>query len=159
MIDSLKIEATLKQSHPAIEGGQLAAIQFLVKGEHKLVILLELTEDILCHLNFYELVLDICQSMVQYETFVDAILLLRTHTIPKNSNGEINYQACLTKFFSNTLDVIKDWTINPCFKSSFRHLIEDIELIEKRIRASKTFYSIETYSDNGVTFQEQPLLK
>jgi acyl-CoA synthetase (AMP-forming)/AMP-acid ligase II/acyl carrier protein len=132
------IELTVQQSNPALRSGHGAAFSVDVDQQERLVIAQEVERKYLRNLNANEVVTAICQAVAQqHEIPVYAILLLKTGSIPKTSSGKIQRHACRTSFLNNSLEVVSDWTTNPRMKTGFRHLQEEVELLEQQLHTQK----------------------
>lgn len=132
------IEHTVEHSHPALRLGHGAAFSIDLDGQEYLVITQEIERSYLRNLNPNEIITTICQTVAQqHEIQVDAILLLKTGSIPKTSSGKIQRHACRAGFLNNSLNVVSDWTTNIRTKMKLLDLQQEVELIEKRLHTHK----------------------
>ncbi|HBL10490.1 MAG TPA: AMP-dependent synthetase, partial [Cyanobacteria bacterium UBA11162] len=104
------IELTVEQSHPALRPGCGAAFSVEVDDSERLVIVQEVERSYLRKLEVDNVVEAIRRAISQhYELQVDAIVLLKTGSIPKTSSGKIQRHACKTGFLDNTLMLVGIW--------------------------------------------------
>ncbi|HAX84786.1 MAG TPA: AMP-dependent synthetase, partial [Cyanobacteria bacterium UBA11370] len=104
------IELTVEQSHPALRPGCGAAFTVEVDDSERLVIVQEVERSYLRKLEVDNVVEAIRRAISQhYELQVDAIVLLKTGSIPKTSSGKIQRHACKTGFLDNTLMLVGIW--------------------------------------------------
>ena len=98
------IELTVEQSHKALRSGCGAVVEILVDDEQQIVVIQEVERSCLRRLNVVEVANAIRQAVSQeHELQVDAIVLLKTGSIPKTSSGKIQRHACRTGFEIGTL--------------------------------------------------------
>jgi acyl-CoA synthetase (AMP-forming)/AMP-acid ligase II/acyl carrier protein len=129
------IELTAQESHPALRAGCGAAFSVDVDREERLVIAFEVERQYLRKLDADAVVKNIRQAVAeQHDLEVYAILLIKTNSIPKTSSGKIQRYACRTGFLNNSLEVVSDWTNNPRMKAEYRHLIEEVEVLERHLQ-------------------------
>lgn len=101
------IEMTVAQSHIALQSDAGAAFSVDVNGEERLVVAQEVKRAYIRKLNVDEVVTAIRQAVAeQHEIQVYAILLLKTHRIPKTTSGKIQRHACRAGFLAGSLNVI-----------------------------------------------------
>jgi acyl carrier protein len=80
----------------------------------------------------------ICRVVAQeHDIGVDAVLLLKTASIPKTSSGKIQRSACRAGFLTGSLDVVADWSVNPEHKRQFQRLESDVESLSQQMKAAK----------------------
>lgn len=104
------IELTVEQSHPAINGGSVAAFSLEINDEEKLIIVSELKRQYLRHLDPDEIINAIRQKVSQnHELPVYSIALLRTASLPKTSSGKIKRRACKQDFIDHKLAEVYRW--------------------------------------------------
>ncbi len=104
------IELTVAQSHPALRVGCGAA--FLVKNDEgeQLVITQEVERSYLRKLNLQEIVSSIRQAVLsKHNVQINAILLLKTASIPKTYSGRIQRHACKEGFLNDGLKTVGVW--------------------------------------------------
>lgn len=104
------IEITVEKSHPAMNAASGAAFSVEKEGEERLIIAQEVQRTYLRNLEVNEVVDAIRQAVFeQYELGVDAILLLKTGSIPKTSSGKIQRKACREQFLAGNLNIVGEW--------------------------------------------------
>jgi pyochelin synthetase len=104
------IELTVESSHPALNVGSGAAFSVDREGEAQLVIVQEVQRTYLRHLDVNEVVNAIRQAVFeQHELGVNAVLLLKTATIPKTSSGKIQRRACKELFLAGHMNSVGEW--------------------------------------------------
>lgn len=107
------LELTVDRSHPAVRDGWGAAFAVEIEGKETLVITQEIKRSYLRKLDTSEVVTAIRKRVLQeHELQPDAILLLKTGSIPKTSSGKIQRHACKAKFLENNLSVVGEWSLN-----------------------------------------------
>jgi thioester reductase-like protein len=70
-----------------------------------------------------------------HELQVYAVVLLKPMSLPKTSSGKTQRHVCRTGFLDGTLNIVADWTENPCSKAEFLHLNADIEVLRQQIQS------------------------
>ncbi len=114
------IELTVQKSHPALRPNCGAAFTVEVKGKERLVIVQEVERSYLRKLDVNEVVGNILQEVTaEHALPIYATVLVKTGSIPKTSSGKIQRHACRAKFLNGSLNVVKDWSENPQYKSGF----------------------------------------
>jgi acyl-CoA synthetase (AMP-forming)/AMP-acid ligase II len=104
------IEHTVETSHPALRANCGAAFSIDVEGEERLMIATEVERTYLRRLEIDEVVGAIRKAVAeQHLADIEAILFLKTGSIPKTSSGKIQRRACRTKFLEGSLDIIAQW--------------------------------------------------
>ncbi|MDJ0592499.1 MAG: fatty acyl-AMP ligase [Pleurocapsa sp. MO_226.B13] len=132
------IEQTVEESHPALRPGCSAAFTVEVKGSERLVIVQEVERSYLRKLNINQIVDCFCQAVAAEQGLqVYAAVLVKPGSIPKTSSGKIQRHACRAKFLSGELNLIKDWSENPQYKSEFVQLQAEIDLVLQKLATSK----------------------
>jgi acyl-CoA synthetase (AMP-forming)/AMP-acid ligase II/acyl carrier protein len=132
------IELTVQQSHPALRPECGAAFSVELNGTGKLVIVQEVERSYLRKLNANEVIETICRVVAQeHDIEVDAVLLLKTASIPKTSSGKIQRSACRSGFLTGSLDVVADWSVNPEHKTQFQHLESEVESLLQQVKIGK----------------------
>ncbi|MDF5726723.1 MAG: fatty acyl-AMP ligase [Rhizonema sp. PD38] len=107
------IELTVQKSHPALRYSCSAAFSVEEDGVERLVIVQEVERSYLRSLDVMEVTKAIRQAVSeQHQLKIDAVLLLKTATIPKTSSGKIQRHACRAGFLDGSLNVVGDWTAN-----------------------------------------------
>jgi acyl-CoA synthetase (AMP-forming)/AMP-acid ligase II len=122
------IEVTVEQSHAALRPHCCAAIAVEMNGEERLVVVQEVerrwdarqssvgddahpeSNRASRRLDVDTLVGNICQAVAEkHDVQVSAVILIRSGSLPKTSNGKIRRHACRTHFLNQTLDVVGQW--------------------------------------------------
>ena len=104
------IELTVEHSHPALRPACGAAFSVEVEGSERLVVVQEVERSYLRKLDVDEVVGAIRKAVSQeHELQVDAVLLIKTGSIPKTSSGKIQRHACRVGFLENNLTVVGNW--------------------------------------------------
>lgn len=104
------IELTVSNSYPAFKANSAAAFTIEVEGEEKLVIVSEVERSYLRKIDIDKLSKIACKSVLEHHNLsVDALLLLKTSSIPRTSSGKIRRQVCRQKFIDKSLDVVGLW--------------------------------------------------
>ncbi len=104
------LELTVEQCHPALHPGNGAAFSVERAGAERLVIAYEVKRTYLKTLNINEVVNAIRETVFEHDTlWVDAVLLLKTASIPKTSSGKIKRRACREQFLAGTLKIVGEW--------------------------------------------------
>ncbi|NET50977.1 MAG: AMP-dependent synthetase, partial [Merismopedia sp. SIO2A8] len=132
------IEMTVENSHPALRAGFGAAFAVEIKGEEQLVVAYEVERSYLRKLNVAEVVGAIRQAVSeQQEIQVNAVVLLKTASIPKTSSGKIQRHACRSGFLAGNLEIIADWTENPANKAAFISLEAELNSLTQQLQMLK----------------------
>ncbi|WP_233153855.1 type I polyketide synthase [Scytonema sp. HK-05] len=132
------IELTVEQSHPALRSNAGAAFSVDIAGEEKLVVAQEVERSYLRKLNANEVIGSIRRAIAQqHDLEVYAVLLLKTVSLPKTSSGKVQRSACRAKFLAGTLDIVADWSPNPKYKTNFRDLETEVELLLQQLQTGK----------------------
>jgi amino acid adenylation domain-containing protein len=99
------LEATAARSHPLLRAECGAAFCVEVDGEEHLIIANEV-ERRTKQQQTDEIIAAIREAVAaEHEIEVDAVLLLKTASIPKTTSGKIRRHACRTGFVAGTLDL------------------------------------------------------
>ncbi|MFN9569723.1 MAG: alpha/beta fold hydrolase [Cyanobacteriota bacterium] len=107
------IEATVASADKALRTGFGGAFSVEEGGEERLVVVQEVERSALRRLNAEALTEAIRAAVVEAHQLVpEAILLLKTGTIPKTSSGKIQRFACRKGYLEANLDVVGEWR-NP----------------------------------------------
>lgn len=101
------IEATARMSHPLLEAGYGAAFAMEDHGSQRLVLVQEVERNGQKDLTP---VLDAVRRAVldEHDLALDAIVLVRSGTIPKTSSGKVQRYACRTTFLTGELKVLAE---------------------------------------------------
>jgi acyl transferase domain-containing protein/acyl-CoA synthetase (AMP-forming)/AMP-acid ligase II/acyl carrier protein len=103
------IEATVEQSHPALQPGGSAAFSLDKGDEEQLIIVAETERSSPANLD--EVIGALRQAVLEHhEVEVSAVRLIRIGTIPKTSSGKIQRHTCRDDYVRESLTVVKDWT-------------------------------------------------
>lgn len=101
------IERTVEMCHPSLRPGCGAAIAVDLQSEERLVIIHEVKRQSLSSVNIAEVAAAIRQAVgEQHELQVNAVVLLKTGTLPKTSSGKIQRHACRDGFLQDSLQKI-----------------------------------------------------
>ncbi len=102
------IEATARMSHPLLEAGYGAAFAADDHGSQRLVLVQEVKNN--GKMDFVP-VLDAVRVAVldEHDLALDAIVLVRSGTIPKTSSGKIQRHACRAAFLSGELKALAEY--------------------------------------------------
>lgn len=107
------IELTVQNSHQALRMDCGAAFMVEYKGKERLVIVQEVERSYLKKLDVNEVVGNVCQAVTaQHALQVDAVVFVKTGSIPKTSSGKIQRHACRTAFLNGSLNIVEDWSKN-----------------------------------------------
>ena len=133
------IELTVQNSHQVLRTDCGASFSVEVKGEERLVIVQEVERSsYLRKLDIIELIGNISEAVSRHHGLqIFAVVLVKTGSIPKTSSGKIQRYACKDSFLKGSLDVVEDWSENPCQKIKVRHLQSDVESLLEKVQASK----------------------
>lgn len=113
------IEMTVEKSHPALRPASGAVFAVKINNSKKLVVVQEVERTYLRSFNASEVIGAIRKAVVEeHDLQADAILLLKTTSIPKTSSGKIQRSACRQGFIDASLDVVADWSINQNLKEA-----------------------------------------
>ncbi len=119
------IEATVAQSHPALQSNCGAAFSVELSGEERLVVVQEIKRTHRKSLQADEVVKAIRQAVSeQHELDVYAVALLKPGGVPKTTSGKIQRQLCREKFLNNSFSVIADDFLSGPIESNGRHQAE-----------------------------------
>ena len=101
------IELTVDNAHDAIRVGNVAAFALEINGEEKLVVTPEIKRTSLRKLDVVEVTKAIRSAIAQnHELQVEAIVLLKTGSIPKTSSGKIQRHACKAGYLDGSLNSV-----------------------------------------------------
>jgi acyl carrier protein len=102
------IELTVEKSHPAVRPNCGAAFTIEVAEQTRLIVVYEVVRRQQAEL---EVVFDAIRRDVsrEHELQLDAILLVKTGSIPKTSSSKIQRHACRDAFLAGSLDVVGRW--------------------------------------------------
>ncbi|NEO46336.1 MAG: fatty acyl-AMP ligase [Moorea sp. SIO4G2] len=132
------IERTVETSHPSLRRNFGAAFTIEVNGHQRLVVAQEVKQSYQQNLDINEVIEAIAQVLAQhYHLQVYGVLLLVSGTIPKTKRGTILRHACKAAFLTGGLDLVGDWTENPCNKAEFLHLHAEVESLAEWLQILK----------------------
>ena len=115
------IELTVSQSHKALRLNCGAAFSVEVENAEQLVILCEVERSYIRQINVNEVIGAIRKAVSeQHELQVDAVVLLKTASIPKTSSGKIQRYLSCSHFLHGSLDSIRKWTVANSQKDSLQ---------------------------------------
>ena len=102
------IEATARKSHPLLEAGYGAAFAVDDHGSQRLVLVQEVERNGQKDLTP---VLDAVRRAVldEHDLALDAMVLVRSGTIPKTSSGKVQRYACRTAFLTGELKTLAEY--------------------------------------------------
>lgn len=104
------IELSVEGSHPALEPGCSAAFALDTGEEEGLAIAAEVRRTSWRQLNVPEVVAAIRQAVWEGEELpVQAVVLLKTGSLPKTSSGKIQRQACREEFLQGHWQPVGEW--------------------------------------------------
>lgn len=132
------IEFTVAESHPTLKAGGGAAFSVDIKGTEKLVIVQEVERSYLRKLNAEEVIQSIRQAVTAEHSLQPfATVLIKTGSIPKTSSGKVRRHACKQEFLAGNLNIVNDWSENPCGKAEFLHLRTEVESVLQKLQTIK----------------------
>jgi len=104
------IELTVERAHDRLRPGAQAAVSADVDGQERLVIVAEVVRT---RTNDWDGVIDSIRREIslEHEIPVDAIVLIRSGTIPKTSSGKIQRHVCRDSFLDESLATVAVWSI------------------------------------------------
>jgi acyl-CoA synthetase (AMP-forming)/AMP-acid ligase II len=104
------LEMAIRESHPAFEGMPGAAFSLQVEGREILAVVQELTVRALkSDLDPEDLFSRINTALFTDNVRTDAIVLVRTATIPRTTSGKVQRHQCRHDFLHSKLDVVAEW--------------------------------------------------
>jgi 8-amino-7-oxononanoate synthase/acyl carrier protein len=102
------IEQTVEECHESIQSSAAAAFADEIDGRERLIIAVEVQRSL--EENWTPVIESIRKSVTQeHELPPDAVVLVRSSSLPKTSSGKIQRHACLRGFRDSTLRVIAKW--------------------------------------------------
>jgi 8-amino-7-oxononanoate synthase len=102
------IEQTVDEAHPHVKQGAGAAFAVAGDSHERLVIVQETVRR--RDLDFQEIISAIRKKVAQeHEVAVEAVVLLKTGSIPKTSSGKIQRHACKAGHQAGTLAAVASW--------------------------------------------------
>lgn len=109
------IELTVENCHEAIATGVGAAVSINVGDEEELVIIQEVKRTYVRKLKDQSVVEAITQAIKQaiaetHELLPQAIVLIKTGSIPRTSSGKVRRHACKQAFLDGQLKVLGQWS-------------------------------------------------
>ena len=130
------IEATVVNSHSALQPNGSAAFAVEVKGQEKLVVVQEVKRSYLRQLDVEKALGNIRQAVsMQHDLQVYTTVLVKPGSIAKTSSGKIRRYACRSDFITGKLDIVRDWSENPQGKAEFLHLQNEVESMLQKLSA------------------------
>ena len=103
------VELTVEKSHPALRPGCGAAFSVEMKGEERLVVVQEVRRDARST-DPAEVIGAIRRAVAEEnEAPLEAIVLIRTASLPKTSSGKVRRQATREAFLTGGLAVVAAW--------------------------------------------------
>jgi len=129
------IEQTVESCHPGLQLGASAAFAIDDRGRDRLVVVQELERTYLRHPNLDSIIAAIRKAIAErHDLPVHSVVLLRTASIPKTSSGKIQRQSCRRDFLAGTLNVVRDWSCDPHYQSSFLQLSSQIDSVSQQLQ-------------------------
>ncbi len=102
------IEQTVEECHESIQSSSAAAFSDDVESRERLIIAVEVQRSL--EEDWEPVILAIRKSVTQvHELPPDAVILVRSGSLPKTSSGKIQRHACLRGFKEDSLRVIAKW--------------------------------------------------
>ncbi len=102
------IEQTVEECHESIQSSSAAAFSDDVESRERLIIAVEVQRSL--EEDWEPVIQAIRKSVTQaHELPPDAVILVRSGSLPKTSSGKIQRHACLRGFKDGTLRVIAKW--------------------------------------------------
>ncbi len=102
------IEQTVEECHESIQSGSAAAFADLSGSRERLIIAVEVQRSL--EEDWAPVIEAIRRSIVQvHELPPDAVVLVRSGSLPKTSSGKIQRHACLQAFREKSMRVIAQW--------------------------------------------------
>ncbi|MFL6192843.1 MAG: amino acid adenylation domain-containing protein, partial [Thermoanaerobaculia bacterium] len=103
------IELTVEKSHPSLRPGCAAAFSVEEAGEERLVVVQEVRREAR-NADPAEALEAIRRAVAEeHEVQLQAVLLIRTATLPKTSSGKVRRHACREAYLDGTLPVVAAW--------------------------------------------------
>jgi acyl-CoA synthetase (AMP-forming)/AMP-acid ligase II len=101
------LEATVQESHPALQPGGGAAFAVEVEGEERLVVVQEVQPSFRRGLEAQRVIGDIRQAVARHhELEAYAVFLLNVGGVPRTSSGKVQRRACRAGLLSGDLEVL-----------------------------------------------------
>jgi acyl transferase domain-containing protein/acyl-CoA synthetase (AMP-forming)/AMP-acid ligase II/acyl carrier protein len=103
------LEHTVQQCHPALALDSGAAFGLTVDGEERLVVVNEIRRA-LRNVDAEAVFAAIRRAVAQeHDLQLDAIVLIKSSSLPKTSSGKVMRRACGARFLAGELDTVADW--------------------------------------------------
>ncbi|MEM8831589.1 MAG: alpha/beta fold hydrolase, partial [Cyanobacteria bacterium P01_G01_bin.19] len=107
------IESTVEDAHEAIRIGNIAAFALEVEGKEKLVVTSEIKRTHLRQLDVDEVTQAIRNAIARnHDLQTQAIVLLKTGSIPKTSSGKIQRHACKAGYVAGSLNSVGEYKLS-----------------------------------------------
>ena len=130
------IEFTVDNAHEAIRPGCGAAFGVELDGREQLVITYEVKRTHIRKLDTAAVVKAIRTAVLQnHELNPQAIILLKTASVPKTSSGKIQRHACKAGFIAGSLNVVGE-SVNPSTENSKREQPFGFDSLLMRVKPS-----------------------
>ena len=153
------IEETVENCHPGVRVGASAAFAIEDRGREHLIIVQELERTYVRRKNLDEIIATIRRAISErHELPVHSVLLLRTASIPNTSSGKIQRRACRREVLAGTLNVVRDWSCDPHYLSSFLQLSSQIDAVTQKVQEQPS-PSQPTSAEDIATLIEQKLVQ
>jgi acyl-CoA synthetase (AMP-forming)/AMP-acid ligase II len=115
------LEILVRESHPLFAGMPGAAFPVELEGQEALVVVQEVARQALRPgSDFEDLVRNVHRALFTTNVRADAIVFLRTGTIPRTSSGKVQRHACRARFLRNELEVWAEWRSPRAWRDSSR---------------------------------------
>jgi acyl-CoA synthetase (AMP-forming)/AMP-acid ligase II len=104
------LEMLVRECHPAFAGMPCAAFPVDIAGQETLVIAQEVARQTMRPgFDPEDLFRNVHRALFTTNVRADAIVLLRTGTLPRTSSGKVQRHVCRIKYICNELDVWAEW--------------------------------------------------
>lgn len=132
---SQDIEATVFQSHEALNAEGGAALSLDIDGIERLILVQEMKQCCLQCFDPDKVACRIRQTVYQqHNLLVYGVVLVQAGSLPRTSEGKIQRLACYQDFMANNLTVVYKWMHGPdTSQADLTLLRKDINILEKNI--------------------------
>jgi acyl-CoA synthetase (AMP-forming)/AMP-acid ligase II/3-oxoacyl-(acyl-carrier-protein) synthase/acyl carrier protein len=104
------IEETASRCHEALDAGNAAAFSIESDGEERLVIAVEISREFWRNFDAEAVLQAIRRAVTEaHNVQVQAIAVLRPHSLPKTTSGKIQRGACRAAFLADELRTLAAW--------------------------------------------------
>ncbi len=132
----------MKHSHRCLRRSAVVAFSVEVNYQERLVVLQEVKRIYLRILNADEVIKTIrSAALEEHGLQIYAVVLLKTGSLPKYSNGKIDSHSCQNAFLNASLDAIHTWTVNPQqdlqqLQADVDALLENVQMFQQALKVS-----------------------